>query len=127
MGDGSEIRSQVEAYRDVSMEGLLLQKAEHLLQQLVEVDGLNLDIHALGEPEESVSDFPAAVNRPQNGVHLRHQLLPILIFFGKLHQVFHQPGFFVDDSQWIIDFMGHPGGKPTQGGQLAGVFHLCIH
>ena len=64
MSDGGEIWGKVETYLDISMKGLLLQKAEHLLQQLVQVDGLNLDIHALGEPKESVSDFPTAADRP---------------------------------------------------------------
>ena len=124
--DLGRILREVEVDSEVAVAGFLLEKAQNLVQKQIQVDGLPLHVHVLGEAQEAVGDPTAAVGRLEDRLHQANQLLPRRQFLRHREQVLEQAPLLGDDRERVVDLVGYTRTQAPDRRQLVGVFHFVI-
>jgi hypothetical protein len=103
---------------DIAVFGLFFVKIDHVGDHVLQIDGLGLNVKMTGETQQLSGDGAATVHRIEYRIDVFHQIRVILVLLLDGEQVFHVTGGFIDQSQRIVDLMGHPGGQLPDGSQL---------
>ncbi|VTR70994.1 hypothetical protein DESC_880020 [Desulfosarcina cetonica] len=120
--------NQRNALGNIHMDGnvavfrLFLVKIDHIVDHAFQIDGLDLNVEMTGESEQLSGNGAAALNRLDDRVDMLDHFRIILVAILDEEQVLYISGGLIDQGQGVVDFVGHPGGQLTDGGQLGVAF-----
>ena len=67
-GDSRQILSQLQIDLDVAVERFFFEERQRFPDHFVQIQNLNLDLHAARKTQQTVGDRSATINRLENGI-----------------------------------------------------------